>query len=89
MLTQQSLDQRTIEEANYIVEHSTTIRITAKKFGVSKTTVHKDLTERLKKVDSKLYKKVRKVLDINIEQRAIRGGEAIRRKYKNNPRSSG
>lgn len=82
MLNQQELSQRVREEAMYIVRHSATVRETAKKFGVSKTTVHKDMTERLWYVDPILYKEVRKVINFNISKRAIRGGEATRKKYK-------
>lgn len=82
MLNQQELSQRVREEAMYIVSHSATVRETAKEFGVSKTTVHTDVAERLLHVDPNLYKKVRQIINFNISQRAIRGGETTRKKYK-------
>lgn len=82
MLNQQELLQRVIGEAMYIVNHSATVRQTAKKFGISKTTVHKDVTERLLHVDLNLYKDVRKKFNFNVSQRAIRGGMATKKKYK-------
>lgn len=65
----------------YIVENNATVRGTAKKFGVSKSTVHKDVTERLSKVNHSLYLEVKKVLDINKQERHIRGGMATKEKY--------
>ncbi|ACL70523.1 sporulation transcriptional regulator SpoIIID [Halothermothrix orenii] len=73
--------QRVIEIANYIYETKATVRQAAKIYGVSKSTVHKDVTERLKKVDPKLAHKVKQVLEFNKAERHIRGGEATRRKY--------
>jgi len=66
----------------YIVENSCTVRRAAQKFGVSKSTVHKDITERLQKSDRALYNQVRKILDINKAERHMRGGIATRRKFK-------
>ena len=66
----------------YIIENRTTVRAAAKKFGVSKSTVHKDLTERLPHVNPGLYHEVRVLLDLNKAERHIRGGLATRRKYK-------
>ena len=66
----------------YIIESKATVRKAAKKFGVSKSTVHKDVSERLKYIDPKLYKEVKTVLEINKAQRHIRGGIATRNKYK-------
>ena len=65
----------------YIVENNTTVRAAAKKFGVSKSTVHSDVSERLKKASPSLYIEVRKVLDDNKAQRHIRGGQATKEKY--------
>lgn len=65
----------------YIVEHSATVRTTAKAFGVSKSTVHTDVTEKLKHTDGALWREVRKVLDENKAQRHIRGGQATKEKY--------
>ncbi|MBQ4098476.1 MAG: sporulation transcriptional regulator SpoIIID [Clostridia bacterium] len=84
------LIDRIIDEANYIIKTGATVRAAAKIFGVSKSTVHKDVSERLKKIDKILYKKVKKVLDKNLAERHVRGGEATKKKYKNtkklNPR---
>lgn len=65
----------------YIVENNATVRATAKVFGISKSTVHMDVSQRLKKVDPSLYGQVRKVLEINKAQRHIRGGLATKKKY--------
>lgn len=73
---------RALEEAYYIVQTGATVRETAGIFHVGKSTVHKDVTVRLKDIDKPLYKKVRQVLDKNLSERHIRGGEATRRKYK-------
>lgn len=67
--------------AKYIVENNTTVRQTAKKFGISKSTVHKDVTERLPQINPSLAQKARKVLDVNKSERHIRGGLATREKY--------
>ena len=78
----ENLEQRAEELALYLIENRTTVRAAAKKFGISKSTVHKDLTERLPRVNPGLYKQVRLLLDINKAERHIRGGLATRRKYK-------
>ena len=78
------IKKRVLEEANYVVENNATVRDTAKKFGISKSTVHKDVTEKLLYIDKKLYKKVRKVLDKNLSERHLRGGEATKLKFINN-----
>lgn len=75
---------RVIKEAEYIAETGATVRACAKVFHFSKSTVHKDVTERLKEVDKALYKKVKKVLEVNLAERHIRGGEATRKKYAKN-----
>lgn len=67
--------------ANYIVTHNATVRSAAKVFGVSKSTVHKDITERLGTVDAALAKQAKTILDKNKAERHIRGGEATRKKY--------
>ena len=72
---------RILEEANYIAQTNATVRATAKIFHFSKSTVHKDVTERLVDIDKELYLKVKKVLQINLEERHIRGGLATKRKY--------
>jgi stage III sporulation protein D, spoIIID len=76
------LEQRARELAQYLIENRTTVRAAAKKFGVSKSTVHKDLSERLAQCDRVLYAQVKAILDENKSQRHIRGGLATRRKYK-------
>ncbi len=75
------IEERAIEIANYIIESNATVRQTARQFGISKSTVHKDVTERLMQVNPALAKQARKVLDINKAERHIRGGLATREKY--------
>lgn len=75
------IEERAVEIANYIVDEKTTVRQAAKKFGVSKSTIHKDVTERLLKINPFLAGKVRKVLDLNKSERHIRGGLATKEKY--------
>lgn len=75
------IEERAIDIAEYIIENNATVRQTAKKFGISKSTVHKDVSERLKVINGQLYKDVRKVLDINKQERHIRGGMATKEKY--------
>jgi len=75
---------RVIKEAEYLIENNATVRATAKRFNVSKSTVHKDLTERLEKIDECTYLQVKKVLDNNLAERHLRGGLATKRKYENN-----
>ena len=76
------LSQRAVSLANYMIENKSTVRQAAKVFGVSKSTVHKDVSDRLQVVNPQLYGKVRRVLEINKAQRHIRGGIATREKYK-------
>ncbi len=75
------IEERAVELANYIIVTKDTVRGAAKKFGVSKSTVHKDITERLKKINVSLAIEAKKVLDENKAERHIRGGEATRKKY--------
>ena len=75
------IEERAIEIANYIVEEKATVRQTAKKIGVSKSTVHKDVTDRLLQINASLAREARKVLDTNKSERHIRGGMATREKY--------
>ena len=75
------IEERAIEVAQYIIEHNVTVREAAKKFGISKSTIHKDVAERLIQIDPALAKDVRKVLDINKSERHIRGGMATKEKY--------
>lgn len=77
------VEERAIELGEYIIENKATVRKTAKKFGVSKSTVHKDVSERLKNLNPNLYNEVKKILEINKSQRHIRGGMATREKYRN------
>ena len=77
-----NIEERACDLAVYIIENKSTVRAAAKQFGVSKSTVHKDLTERLRTVNPALYRQVRELLDINKAERHIRGGMATRRKYK-------
>lgn len=77
------VEERAIELGEYIVENKTTVRAAAKKFGISKSTVHSDVSGRLKKASPSLYIEVRKVLDDNKAQRHIRGGLATKEKYRN------
>ena len=72
------MEERVIESATYIIEHNATVRQTAKQFGVSKSTVHKDVTERLETINKTLARQARKVLDINKSERHIRGGMATK-----------
>ena len=78
------VEQRAVELAEYIIENKTTVRAAAKKFGVSKSTVHMDVSERLKKLNSSLYNEVREILDINKAERHIRGGLATKQKFSSN-----
>ncbi len=78
----EDVTDRIIAEAEFIADTGATVRATAKIFLSSKSTVHKDVTERLIKIDKELYERVRVVLDKNLKERHIRGGEATRRKYK-------
>ena len=76
------VEERAIELGEYILKNRTTVRAAAKRFHISKSTVHKDVSERLQTLDPQLYGAVRSVLDVNKAQRHIRGGLATRRKYK-------
>ena len=76
------LENRAQELAVYIIENRTTIRSAAKHFGISKSTVHKDLSERLERCNRALYVQVKQILDQNKAERHIRGGIATRKKYK-------
>lgn len=77
------MERRALDLAVYIIENRTTIRATAKRFGISKSTVHKDLTQRLKHCDTDLYTQVKELLEVNKAERHIRGGLATKQKYKN------
>jgi len=77
-----NMEERACELATYIIENKSTVRAAAKKFGISKSTVHKDLSERLKLYNNTLYLAVKEVLDENKAERHLRGGMATKRKYK-------
>ena len=76
-----TIDERACELAVYMIETGATVRCTAQKFGISKSTVHKDIQNRLPRYNQILYQQVRKVLDINKQERHIRGGMATKRKF--------
>ncbi len=77
-----NIEDRACALAQYIIENKSTVRDAAGKFGISKSTVHKDISERLPQFNRTLYLQVKEVLEINKAQRHIRGGIATRRKYK-------
>lgn len=76
------VEERAVELGEYIIRSKSTVRGTAKKFGISKSTVHKDVSQRLKYVNPTLYREVKEVLELNKAQRHIRGGIATRNKYR-------
>ena len=78
------VEERAVELGEYILQNNATVRAAAKRFHISKSTVHKDVAERLQTVDPQLYGQVRHVLEVNKAQRHIRGGQATRRKYRGN-----
>lgn len=80
-MRQITIEDRAIELAHYIIDSKDTVRGAAKKFGISKSTVHKDVSERLEKINPGLAKEVRKILDENKAERHIRGGMATKLKY--------
>ena len=75
------LEERCVILGKYLVDNRSTVRAVAKEFCISKSTVHKDVTQILKLVDGRLYESVKTVLEINKRERHIRGGEATKRKY--------
>ena len=79
---EEDIEKRACRLAVYMIETGATVRAAAAHFGISKSTVHKDLTERLKYCDPRLYQQVRSILDLNKQERHIRGGLATRKKYK-------
>lgn len=76
-----SPEDRAVRFAQYIIENGATVRDTAREFGISKSTVHKDVTERLPILSGQLYRQVKAVLEKNKQERHIRGGQATKRKY--------
>ena len=79
------IEQRVLEIANYCLNNNATVRESAKRFGISKSTVHKDITERLPELNHELYEEVKKVLETNKAERHLRGGEATKQKYAHMP----
>lgn len=77
-----NMEERAQRLAEYIIENRTTVRAAAQKFGISKSTVHKDISERLPQFNRVLYQQVKEVLEVNKAQRHIRGGIATRKKYR-------
>jgi putative DeoR family transcriptional regulator (stage III sporulation protein D) len=82
MFLKSNIEERACDLAAYIIESKATVRSAAKKFGISKSTVHKDLSERLEHINRPLYLQVKAVMDFNKAERHIRGGLATRLKYK-------
>lgn len=82
MFLKTNMEERACDLAVYIIENKATVRAAAKQFGISKSTVHKDLTERLEHINKPLYQQVKEVLELNKAERHIRGGLATQRKYK-------
>ena len=76
-----SQEERCVKLASYLVENKATVRKVASHFGISKSTVHKDITIKLKKINKKLYEQAKEILDINKQERHIRDGEATKKKY--------
>ena len=79
----QAVEERAIELGEYIIESRATVRLTAKKFGISKSTVHKDVSQRLQNLNPALYIEVKEVLEYNKAERHLRGGLATKNKYLN------
>ena len=77
----QSIVLRVITEAEFIIENKSTLRATAKVFKLGKSTIHKDMTIRLKQINKHLYNEVRKILDVNLSERHIRGGLSTKLKF--------
>ncbi len=77
-----NMEERARELGEYIIENKATVRAAAKQFGISKSTVHKDMTERLETINWGLYLRVKEILEQNKAERHIRGGDATRRKYR-------
>lgn len=77
-----NIKNRIIKEALYIIDNNATVRETAKSFNISKSTVHKDITERLEKINKNLFEKIKKIMDNHLKTRHLRGGEITKKKYK-------
>lgn len=89
ILLKDYIEERAINIANYIIDQNATVRQTAKAFGVSKSTVHKDVTDRLMQINPALARQARKVLDVNKSERHIRGGMATKEKYQHRLQACG
>ncbi|HHU89945.1 MAG TPA: sporulation transcriptional regulator SpoIIID [Clostridiaceae bacterium] len=83
------IEERALELGSFIIENRTTVRAAAQSFGISKSTVHKDVTERLAKLDPLMAVQVKRILEENKAERHIRGGEATRQKYSRDSRKVG
>lgn len=81
MSKQQEIEERVLEVAAYVIENNATVRTTAKHFGVSKSTIHKDITVRLLEISSQLYYEANKVLQTNKDERHIRGGNVTKERH--------
>ncbi len=86
-LTYDEQKERAVALGEYIIKSRSTVRSTAKKFGISKSTVHKDLTEKLPQINASLYENVKIILEINKQERHIRGGLATKHKYEQKKRT--
>jgi putative DeoR family transcriptional regulator (stage III sporulation protein D) len=75
------IEERAVKMAQYIVDNNATVRQTAKAFGISKSTVHKDITVNLKKINPELHIQVKRILEVNKQERHLRGGEATKQKF--------
>lgn len=75
---------RVVDAAHYIIKNKATVRSAAQKFGVSKSTIHKDVAERLPEIDKRLAKQAREILNLNLDERHLRGGESTKMKYQKN-----
>ena len=82
VLIRTEIEDRAVRLAVYMIENGGTVRSAAARYGISKSTVHKDLTRRLPEIDPALYRRVKELLDRNKAERHLRGGAATRRKYK-------
>lgn len=76
--------ERCVLLAAYLVENKSTVRAVAARFGISKSTVHKDITQTLRRVNKPLYEQAKEILDLNKKERHLRGGEATKQKYQKN-----
>ena len=83
------IEERVLKCAEYIIQTGCTVRACSAHFAISKSTVHKDVTERLQYIDEELFENVREVLSLNLQQRHIRGGQATKEKYLRVKRSVG